>query len=134
MITPIFKGYNTKDGKHHVVNKAAFEAYLNTFGVDKEYQIIVRKKRKQRSNAQNNYYFGVVLTLIYDHTGHSIEELHDAFKRKFLKKFNSDGLEFTQSTTDLTTTGMMEYIASIVKFAAEELDVVIPDPDGCLPE
>jgi hypothetical protein len=132
-LTPTWKAYNTKDGKLHIVNADAFRAYIKSFG-EKTFQLVARKTRKPRSNNQNSYYWGVVLSLIYDHTGHSLEELHEAFKYKFLKKFNSDGLEFVQSTTDLTTTGMMEYIENIKRFAAEELDIVIPDPDRVIPE
>lgn len=131
--TPIWKAYNTEDGRLHIVNSEAFRAHIKQFGVNNEFQLIARKKRKPRSNNQNSYYWGVVLALIYDHTGHTPEELHEAFKMKFLKKYRSDGLEFIQSTTDLTTAGMKEYIDNIKRFAAVELGIDIPDTDGVLP-
>lgn len=131
--TPIWKAYISEDGRLHIVNSEAFRAHIKQFGVNNEFQLIARKKRKPRSNNQNSYYWGVVLALIYDHTGHTPEELHEAFKMKFLKKYRSDGLEFIQSTTDLTTTGMMKYVENIKQFSAVELGIVIPDPDGVLP-
>jgi hypothetical protein len=132
-MTPIWKAYITKEGKLHVVNADAFRKYLDTF-MGKEFQIIARKKRKPRSLDQNSYYWGVVLNLICEHTGYTPDELHEALKRKFLTKRNEHGLEFVESSANLTTTGMMEYLDNVIKFAAEELDVVIPDPDGVLPE
>lgn len=132
MITPVWKA-RIKSDKLHIVNFDAFKSFIRSFG-DKEFQLVARKARKPRSNNQNSYYWGVVLSLIYDHTGHTPEELHEAFKWKFLKRFNSDGLEFAKSTTELTTGEMMEYVENIKKFAAEELDIVIPDPDGVIPE
>jgi hypothetical protein len=131
--TPIWKCHNLPDGRIHIVNKIAFMSYVKTFK-DKTYQLIVRKMRKPRSLDQNSYYWGVVLSLICEHTGYEPEELHEALKRKFLIKRTDKGLEFVESTTNLTTTGMMEYIDKVIKFAATELDVVIPDSDGVITE
>jgi hypothetical protein len=125
MITPIWYGYN-KDGKTHIVHNDAFRDYLLKF---KEFQLVVRNKRKPRSNNQNSYYWGVVLYLISKEIGHTPEELHDAFKRKFLKRFDKRGLEFCQSTTELSTTGMMEYVENVRRFASMELGISIPDPN-----
>lgn len=127
MITPVFKAYEKGNGLH-IVHADAFRAYIKQFN-GKTFELIARKPRKGRTNQQNNYYWGVVLALIYEHTGHSPEELHEAFKLKFLTKHADKGLEFVQSTTDLTTTGMMEYVENVRRFASVELGIVIPDPN-----
>lgn len=127
MITPIFKA-SIKDGKLHIIHRDGFCAYLKQFG-DKPFELIVRKVRKSRSGNQNNYYWGVVLFPISENTGHTCEELHEAFKRKFLQQRDEKGLQFTQSTTELTTTGMMDYVESVRRFASQELGIVIPDPN-----
>ena len=35
----------------------------------------------------------------------------------------------TKSTAELTTTQMMDYVSEIQQFAAEYLNVIIPDPN-----
>jgi hypothetical protein len=115
-----------KNGQLIISNIDRFIDYLKTFG-DKRFDIIVKKPKKKRSNPQNSYYWGVVLNLISQKTGHTQDELHDAFARKYLRRYNRHGLEFIQSTTDLTTVEFSEYVEQIKRFAAIELDIVIPD-------
>lgn len=62
-----------------------------------------------------------------------IAETHDLMKAKFLKveKVNEKTGEIITSigtTTSITTTEMMDYIASIQQWAAEFLNIDIPDP------
>jgi hypothetical protein len=46
-----------------------------------------------------------------------------------MTKTNQELVELTPSTTDLTTTEMMEYIEKVCLFAAESLNVAIPQPN-----
>jgi hypothetical protein len=46
--------------------------------------VIVEKWKDQRTLSQNRYYWGVVLKIISDDTGHEPEELHEFFKKKFI--------------------------------------------------
>jgi len=60
--------------------------------------------------------------------------IHDFLKRRCLPSrkvcdANQELVELTASTTDLTTTEMMEYIERVCLFAAESLNVVIPQPN-----
>jgi hypothetical protein len=91
-----------------------------------------------RSLEQNRYYFGVVLRTIAEHTGHTVDDLHEFFKAHCLPKHLAicDGNGVLQgdlvvggSTRQLDKVQFGEYVESIRQFAAERLDVTIPDPD-----
>ena len=58
--------------------------------------------------------------------------MHEVLKRKFLfakKKINDEWVEYTLSTTKLSNTDMVEFIENVKRWAAEHLDVYIPDPN-----
>jgi hypothetical protein len=73
-----------------------------------------------RSNPQNNYYWGVVLQLIAEHTGINKTSLHEYFKEVFLY---DDG-----STTEQNKGSFSEYVESIRTYAQLEWNISIPDP------
>lgn len=86
-----------------------------------------------RSNKQSNYYWGVVIDLIADHTGDSPEATHRTLKEMFLPRmFVTVGDEEREAdkTTTLLTTGQMEdYLMRVRVWAGQELGVVIPLPN-----
>ena len=98
------------------------------------------KKKNNRSNQQNKYWWGGVLPLVkkglvdagYNEVK-SNEDAHEVLKALFLKKHiaNKDGvaLEITGTTTSLTTIEFNELIANVQQWAAEFLNVIIPDPN-----
>ena len=87
------------------------------------------KLRRHRTDDQNRYYRGVVLKTIADHCGYAgseeMESLHQEMRRRFLPKRGS--LSIPVSTTSLDTKEMSEYIENIRRWAAEELQLYIPD-------
>lgn len=92
--------------------------------------------KKQRSNPQNKYYWGVVLPRISEHTGFTIEEAHEVLKSKFLKGWkNVDTakgyveLEYVRSTTDLNTSEFEAYMTKVREFCSIELNVWVPEPN-----
>ena len=109
-------------------------------------EVTFRRKRKRRSNEQNAYYWGVVIPYVlrgFIELGNDFQEgnkEHHEIAHEFLKgKFLHNGLDFydaegnvytsTPSTKRCTTTEMMDYIDMIQRWAAEYLNVNIPDPD-----
>ena len=102
--------------------------------------ITFEKPKKKRSNNQNSYYWGIVIVLIKSalkDSGNNLNtnDVHDLLRLKFLKETISikeetgEIIERVKSTTELTTSQFMEYIAEIQQFAAEYFDVIIPDPN-----
>ena len=96
--------------------------------------VTVNKYRayKQRSNDQNRYYWGVVIKLLRDETGHSPEELHEILKLKFLlKTYQLKGKQFpgVVSTADLSTMEFEDLMAKIRSWASLDLGIYIPAPN-----
>lgn len=96
-------------------------------------RITVKYDRPQRSSNQNAYYWGVLLpTILADHRFKkwSDEQLHDALKEKFLSHIDPvTGLLLIGSTTDNDTLEQEQYYDRIKQWAAEALDIYIPDPN-----
>lgn len=111
------------------LDREAFTNYLKTLnGLVK---IEVKPHKKIRSLNQNNYYWGVVLQIISEDTGHTPEELHDVFRKMFLshttKKVFGLTLDHLATTTDLTTVEFMNYIDRITALVGEA-GITIPPP------
>ena len=121
---------------HGKVKKGAFiprdpTAFRLTFAKleGKAVEVVVRKKKKHRSGAQNAYYWGIVIDIISGATGFTPQEAHDAMRFKFLTDMTGE-LPKVRSTADLTTVEFLNYTASIQQWAAEFIDCFIPDPES----
>jgi hypothetical protein len=126
---PIFDA-TVKDGKIKFNRPDLFNLYLGAFE-DKEVIVTVESKRYKRSLKQNNYYWGVVIPIIGDYLGYDPDEMHEALKWKFLRKTNSKDpkLMTVKSTTSLSTVEFIDYVDRIVRWAAIDYQISIPDPD-----
>lgn len=105
---------------------------------DGEVRISVERLTATRSHLQNRWYWGVIVDLLSQHTGYTADEMHDVLKAKFIPKriAVADGNgrvrgEFVigGSTARLDKIEFGEYCEHIREWAADELGVVIPDPD-----
>ena len=102
------------------------EAYGYLQDLEGKYvEVVVRKERSERSNNQNNYYWGVVLQLLSDHTGYTTDEMHEICKHQFLIVHGK--FDYVKSTTKLNTVEFEEYLDKIKNWAAV-LGVNIPNP------
>jgi len=113
-------------------DQKGFLDYIKTFE-GKKVEILITKFKKSRSVQQNRYYWGVVIPILCDFTGYEKEEMHEAIKLKFLYEERVvKGLKIptVRSTTDLSTIELMDLMRRIYRWAALELSVNIPDPDG----
>lgn len=97
---------------------------------DGTYYIDINKKTKKRTTPENSYYWGVVIEMIADYTGHDPDEIHEAMKLKYLRKgVDKYGLITTRSTASLTTTEFEEYLEKVRAWAAVTLSLTIPLPN-----
>ena len=110
----------------------------------KEVVVTFARPKKTRSSEQNRYYWGVVVRMVceaFNEIGNpvnadnqeDIQSVHEFLKRRFLQPeifvdANGEAHEIGWSTSRLTTSQMMDYIAQVQQFAAEFLNVIIPDP------
>lgn len=105
---------------------------------DCEVLITVERARATRSLAQNAWYWGCILKLLSDHTGYTVDELHEYCKQRFNSKkvafCDEHGVVKDEETIGLSTTRLNkitfgEYCEAIRQWAAEDLHVYIPDPN-----
>jgi hypothetical protein len=130
---PIIKG-NVENGKLKILDIDKYNGYLMTLSGPVD--IRISKERKPRSLNQNNYYFGVLVKMISDHTGHSEYETHEILKVMFLPERielqTKKGIEYKtigKSTTTLSTGQMEEYNTKIREWASINLGLYIPLPN-----
>ena len=110
----------------------------------KDVIVTFARPKKTRSSEQNRYYWGVVVRMVCEgfqalgnpvnpDSAEDAELVHTYLKRRFLEPIrvadaNGEVHELGHTTTQLTTSQMMDYIAQVQQFAAEFLNVIIPDP------
>jgi hypothetical protein len=97
-----------------------------------------------RSLDLNAYYWGIVLAYISAESGHSIEECHDGYKRKFNLKiefiFNEkkgiyEPVFQVGSTAELNNKTFFDYIFKVRADGEMEHHIVIPNPnESFIPE
>lgn len=131
MLKHKFRG-TVKGGKLIIIDRVAFDEHVAAFPEGTELGLVIAKRYKDRSDRQNGYYWGVVLKIISDHTGHSTEELHEIFKRKFLPPriltYRGTTFKVPMSTTESDTLEFTDYIERI-RAEAGTMGITIPDPD-----
>ena len=89
----------------------------------------VKKFRKNRTDAQNKYWWGVVIDILSKEIGFEPEEIHDYIKRRFLPVTSEKyGISSGKSTTRLTTVEFIDLIERVQRWAAQDLHIYIPDP------
>jgi len=83
----------------------------------------------KRSSRANAYYWGVVLKIIADHLGYTVEELHDGLKAKFRSREDlSTGLTITRSTR-VGSDEFWRYVDEVRHWSHTFLGVYIPGPN-----
>lgn len=114
-------------GQLNVDFQANFNRYLTTLE-GQRVTIEVKKFRKNRTDQQNRFWWGVVINILSKHTGYEPEEMHDAIKIKFLP-VEKMGLISGRSTARLNTAEFNDLIERVQRWAAQDLQVYIPDPE-----
>lgn len=104
---------------------------------DGDVLVTVRRQRAARSLAQNAWYWGVIVQALSNHTGYTPDDIHELLKAKFLPKqlavcdgngVIEENFVIGGSSAKLNKVQFGEYCEAIRRWAAETLDVNIPDP------
>ncbi len=126
MISPCFHG-EIRQGRISLYRKEAFAERVRQLE-GRRIELVLRKRKDQRSIAQNAYYWGVVLPVFCEFAGYTPEEAHEALKAKFLAKPDADPrLPTVRSTATLSTGEFNEYLERVALLAAE-YGLYIPAP------
>ncbi len=127
-----------RDRKLFIRNRRAFDLAVSELREGWELEVTVKRRRAARSLLQNAYYWGVVVEMLSEHTGYTADEIHDFLKAKFIPKrlavcdgngVIQDEVVLGGSTREMNKVEFGEYVEAIQIWAAESLDVVIPDPN-----
>lgn len=97
----------------------------------KPVDVVIRAHRSTRSGQANRYYWGVVVALIAEHCGYDPDDMHEALAMKFLRIEDCPvtGAPRRTRTPKTNTKEFAEYVDGCVRFAAQELGVIIPAPN-----
>ena len=108
----------------------------------KDIVVTFSKAKKERSNQQNRFYWGVVIPLIQNGllevTGElrSNENIHYkillpmfAPLNELINKDSGEIISERLTSSEMTTIQFMEYILEVQKWSAEFLNIYIPNPN-----
>ena len=127
-MNPIFHG-RVEKGKLILDSPDRFRVHLSRYE-GQPVEVVVRKKKSQRSILQNRAYFGIAVKILCLHTGFNREEMHDALKQKFASRVDEKtGLTIIESTADMDTVRFCQYYEDIQRWAIEFLGVYVPSPN-----
>jgi len=114
----------------------------NTFAQfeGKAITITVELEKRKRSYLQNNYWWGVVIEIVYAtfrEFGERVSkaDCHEMLKLKFLQGELVDPKTgeligtFARSSATLSTVEFMDFIAQVQQWMAEQFGTIIPDPN-----
>ena len=108
--------------------------YLKDLG--KDYIVNVKKQRNNRSNMQNNYYWGCIVQPLSEELGYFPDEMHDTLKVKFASEWQSIeinerqiGLQKVNSTANMNTKDFEIYADQIRIWALTELGIRLMLPN-----
>lgn len=94
----------------------------------KEGPVLVKIEQPQRTNALNRFYWKFVIGPTSEAYGYTPDEMHEAWKWKFLRLEDPDRpMPTVRSTTELTNKEMFEYIEHIRIQAAGDFSLQIPE-------
>ena len=112
-----------------------YDSYLNHLSTleGEKVEVEVKKFRNSRSLEQNRYYWQII-TKIAEHTGYTKDETHALLGSKFLKDHvdiqEGEGMKrytVVKSSSSLKSDEMAQYIEEVKMWAAQELQLFIPD-------
>lgn len=126
MISPIWNG-KVENGKLVLANLKLFYEYIRS--LNGEVQVIIKQRRKLRSENQNAWYWACVVGIPAIHFGYTSQEMHEAFKYMFLRYEEQGKPPRIKSSANLTTSEFSEYCEQIRAWCSTE-NIIIPDPDS----
>lgn len=127
--SPILSG-RIENGKLVLDNPHQYLVRLSALN-GKKIELVLRRRRSQRSINQNAAYWGIVVEILSTHTGYDKDTMHEALKAKFASHEDANGLLVIESTAKMDTVRFNKYYEDIQRWAAEFLGCYIPSPNEC---
>lgn len=124
-------GTITADGRLELASRQEFSRLLGSMRRG-PVSVDVKVCRSKHSQKARGYYYGVVLKLISEHTGYDVNELHELFKRRFLKPVVKDVLGEEIEVWTIAESDSLEFFDYVedCRRVGAEMGVETPDPDA----
>ncbi len=86
---------------------------------------------RERSLKQNKFYWKYIVGILAGELGYDKDSMHETLKAKFLREPHDTvpGVFRVKSTTELSTIEFMEYYKEVQVWAADFLNIYLPDPN-----
>ncbi len=136
-MTEYVTGGSVENGKLKIRNVQQFQDAIKHFRPGEVF-VTVERAHARASELQRRYYFGLVLKMFAEETGHTVKELHEWAKTRFIPHEIAicdgngeviDGVIVGGTITKLNRLTFADFIESVRLFMAEKLGIVTPDPD-----
>lgn len=147
MVAIKWKAQVDSKGKPHIARKDEFDRQLALYA-DQTIDIIIKKRRKDRSPQEHKYYWAVVVRMVAEEMGLMPEEAHQILKEILLKEpargVTTKGSPYSywrsRSITELSDTQFREYWQACQRWAVQPtaedglgidsgIGLYIPDPN-----
>jgi hypothetical protein len=131
-MTPVFAADIDASGRLKLLRRDLLERHLAGL-IGQRVEVLVRLPKNKRSERQNRYYWGVVVQMLSEFTGHTPDEIHDHLKWRFLRvaadAANNRPLVTVRSTAALATAEFEKFLEDVRMWAGQALSVHIPLPN-----
>lgn len=128
--TPLFYG-RIENGRLILDEKDAFTSFVSKWE-GKEIALSIKKSASTRTNAENRYYWGVIVNMVAAEVGIIPDDAHELLKGLFLKvgvEHEGKRYEIVRSTSSLSVSEFEDYAEKCRQWSAVELDCPIPLPN-----
>lgn len=134
-----YNGTVNENGILMITNRKNFDKEVSIFK-GKPVEIIVKRKKSQRSHPQNRYFHGVALPII---RARLIDlGFEEAYSKEWVKDFvkvsclkievanpaTGEAMESLGKTSALTKSEFADMVERLERFCAEKLDIILPMP------
>jgi len=95
-------------------------------------EVEITQAEQSKTQEQLGYLFGVVLKLVSEHTGFTVEESYQVYKNKYLryhKSYRGKIYRFTKGLSQCKISETAKFIEEVIQHAQTELKIIIPEPD-----
>lgn len=129
MLTPVFKGFVSDDGRLLLADREAFRKYLQG-QCGKHVEVIVRLVKKMRSKPQNDYVHAVLFRTLANEWGWEEREMKEYLLVRFApRKHAEKGPGKIIRTSEMTTVQLNEFCERVRRWAMIEHQVNLPEPN-----
>ena len=117
-----------EEGRLTIDDPAAFARVRSTLR-GQDVQVLVEPKRKPRSLAENNYYWGVIIPMVSGLLGHTEQETHVDLRAEFLSEYDKPHNIFHIKSTSVMGASDFEKYMSNIRMWASDNGLFIPLPN-----